>query len=97
MFPCDIDLTPTPSHDAKMFTYEVELPTSRKKISFNTLDGEEFTFPYTIDTIPNSPARHKLPTQAKNNVWIIDIHGKEPIKEKGEIDETYFYQTQRGK
>ena len=45
------------------------------KIGFNLLDDEDFTIPYAIDTIPNSPVSHKLPTKSKNNVWIIAING----------------------
>ena len=41
---------------------------SRKKIGFNLLDDKDFTIPYITDTIPNSPAGHKLPSQAKRNM-----------------------------
>ena len=47
-----------------MIRYEIELPPSGNKIGFNLLDDEDFTIPYLIDTIPNSPAGHQLPTQA---------------------------------
>ena len=62
-----------------MITYEIELPASGKKISFNLLDDDDFTIPYIIDTIMNPSAGHKLPTQDNNNVLIISINGEEPI------------------
>ena len=46
-----------------------------RKLVFILLEDEDFTTPYVIDTIPNSPAGHKLPTKAKKNVWIITING----------------------
>ena len=58
-----------------MLTYEIELPPAGKKISYNLLNDEDFTIPYVVDTIPNSPAGHQLPTQDKRNLWIIYING----------------------
>ena len=75
MIPCELDLTLTSFWYAKIITYEIELPTSGKKFVFNFLYGEDFTILYITDSIPNSPAGHKLPTQAKLNVWIIAING----------------------
>ena len=43
---------------------------------FNLLDDNDFTIQYIIDTITNLPSGHKLPTQDKKNVWIININGK---------------------
>ena len=40
------------------------------------MDDEDFTIPYINDTIPDSPAGHQFPTQAKQNVWIIAINGE---------------------
>ena len=97
MIPCELDITSTPFHDTKMLTYELEVPTDGKKIGFNLLDDEDFTIPYVIDTIPNSPDGHKLLTQAKKNVWIIAINGEDPITAQGEIDELNSHQTPRGK
>ena len=34
------------------------------------MDDEDSKLPYITDTIPNSPAAHQIPTQAKLNVWI---------------------------
>ena len=48
--------------------YEIELTPSGRKIGFNILDDEDFTTPYITDTIPNSPAGHKLPAQALKKV-----------------------------
>ena len=53
MIPFKLDLTFTP-----ILTYEIKLPPTGKKISFNLLGGEYFTIPYVTDTIPNSPAGH---------------------------------------
>ena len=48
----------------QQFLYEIELTPAGKKIGFNLFYDEYFTIPYVIDTIPNSPAGHQLPTQA---------------------------------
>ena len=55
--------------------YMIDLPPDRKKIGFNLLDGDDFTIPYIIDAIPNSPAGHHLPTQAKTHFCIVVING----------------------
>ena len=43
----------------------MELPPAGNKIGSNLLDDEDFTILYVADTIPNSPAGHQPPTQAK--------------------------------
>ena len=63
MIPCELDLTSTPFKDETIFTYDIELPPSGKKIGFNLLDDDDFTIPYITDTIPNSPAGHQLPSR----------------------------------
>ena len=73
------------------------MPPSGKKISFNLLDDEDFTIPYITDTILNSPAGNRLPSQAKRKVWIIDINVEEPITSQGVLDELNHHQTPRGK
>ena len=83
--------------DKTILTYEIELPTSGKKVSFNLLNDEDFTIPYITDTIPNSPAGHQLPTQAKHNVWIIAINGEEHITSQGELGEINHHQNTHGK
>ena len=50
-----------------------------------------------IDTTPNSPAGHKLLTQAKRNVKVVDINVEEPITYQGAIYEIQHHQTPRGK
>ena len=80
-----------------MITYEIELPPSGKKFGFNLLDDEDFTIPFITDTTPNSPDGQKLPTQAKQNVWIIDINAEEPITDKCALDELNQHQTPFGK
>ena len=75
LIPCKPDITYTPFSDETIITYEIELPPSGKKIGFNLLDDEDFTIPYITNTIPNSPAGHQLPLQAKINVWIVAING----------------------
>ena len=51
------------------------------------MNDEYFTIPYIIDTIPNYSAGHRLPTQAKKNVWIIPINWEEPITDQGALNE----------
>ena len=75
LIPCKLDITSTWFSDDTIITYDIELPPSGKKIGFNLLDDEYFTIPYITDNIPNSPAGRQLPSQAKRNVWIIDING----------------------
>ena len=62
MITCELDLTSTPFIDTTSIIYGIELPPAGKKFGFNLLDDEDFTIPYVIDTIPNSPASHQLPT-----------------------------------
>ena len=67
MVPYDLDLASTTFCDETIITYEIELPTTVKKIGYNLLDDDEFTISYIFDTIPNSPAGNQLPTQVGNN------------------------------
>ena len=55
--------------------YEIDLPTSGRKVGFNLLDYGDFTIPNITDTIPNSPVGHQLPTQCKQNLCIIATNG----------------------
>ena len=71
---CEIDITSTPFCDTTIITYEIELPPYGNKIGINLSDDEDFTIPYVIDTIPNSPDGHQLSTQSKKIVWIIAIN-----------------------
>ena len=75
MIPCELDLTYNSFSSTTILTYEIELPPYEKKIGFSLLDDEDFTILYVTDIIPNSPAGHQLPTQAKLNAWIIAING----------------------
>ena len=95
--PCELDLTSTPFRDEIIIIYEIELPTSGKKIGFNLLDDEYFTIPYITDTISNSQARHQLQSQAKINVWIVAINVEEPITAQDVLDELNRHQNPRGK
>ena len=95
MIPCELDITSTPFSDTKTITYDIELPPFGKKVGFNLLDDEYFTIPYITDTTPNSPAGHKFLQQSKQNVWIIDINGEEPITAQGALDELSRHQTPR--
>ena len=79
MIPCELGLTTTPFCDTPILTYEIELPTALNNVDFNLMDDEDFIIPYITDTIPNWPAGNQLPTQDKQNLWIIDINGEEPI------------------
>ena len=49
LIPCQLDLITTPFSDATILTYEIELPTSVKKVGFNLMDDEYFTIPYITD------------------------------------------------
>ena len=86
LIPCELDFISTPFRDKKILSYEIELPPSGRKVGFNLLDDEYFTIPYITDTIPNSPAVHQFPAQAKLNVWIIAINGEYHITNQGILD-----------
>ena len=81
----------------QQFKYEIDLPPSRKKTSFNLIDYEYFTIPYANDKIPNSPSCHQIPTQAKQNVWIGAINVDDSITTQGAHDELNGHQTKHGK
>ena len=61
------------------------------------MDDEDFTILYITDTITNSPAGYQIQTQAKLNVWIIDINGEEHLTAQGAIDDLNCHKTPRGK
>ena len=61
------------------------------------MDDEDFTIPYVIDTIPNSPTVHQLPKQANKNIFIIAINEEDRITAQGAPDELNYNQTQHGK
>ena len=86
MVPCKLDITSTPFSYETIIAYDIYLPPYGKKFGFNLLDDEYFTIPYITDTIPNSPAGHQLISQAKINVWILDINGEEPITSQSVLD-----------
>ena len=67
------------------------------KFGFNLLDDKDFTIPYITDTTPNSPAGHKLTTQAQQNLWIIVINGEDATTAQGALDELNHHQNQHGK
>ena len=93
LIPCKIYLTSTPFSDEKIITYNIELPHSGNKIGFNLLYDDGFTILYITDTIPNSPDGRQLPSQAKRNVWILDINVEEPIIAQCVLDELNLHQT----
>ena len=97
MIPCELDVTSNSFCDTTILKYDIELSPSVNKFVFNLLDDEDFTIPYITDTIPNSPAGHQLPTQAKLNVWIVAINGKGPITAQFAVDELNPHKTPRGK
>ena len=74
-------------------TYEIELPHYGKKIRLNLLNDEDFKIPYVIDIIQNSPDGHQIPTQAKKNVWIIDINIEDPTTDQDTLVEIHYHQT----
>ena len=61
------------------------------------MGGEVFTTPYVIERIPNSPANHQHPTQAKKNSWIISTNGEDPIIDQDALDELNTHQNPYGK
>ena len=73
------------------------VPPAGTKIYFNLLDDEYFTISYVIDTIPNSPDSHQLPTQAKKNVWVIAINVEYSIIDQDALDELQRHETPCGK
>ena len=75
MIPCELDLKFTPFHDTTIITYKIELPPSGNKIGLNLLYDDDFTMPYVIDVIPNSPVGNQLTTHTKKNLCIIAIKG----------------------
>ena len=91
------DITSTPFGDEKIITYDIELPTSGKKVGFNLLDNEYFAITYITDTTTNSLAGHQPPSQANINVWIVAINGEEPITYQGVLDELNHHKTPRVK
>ena len=93
MIPCEFDITFIPLCDTTILTYEIELPPGGNKIGFNLMDGEDFTIPYVTDTIANSLAGHQLPTQSKQNVWVISINEEDPITSQDTLDELNRHQT----
>ena len=66
LIPCELDLSSTPfCYIETIITYEIELLPSGKKIGLNFMDDYDFTAPYILDAITNSPTGHQLKTQAK--------------------------------
>ena len=61
------------------------------------MDYADFTIPYIIDSITNSPADNKLTTQADDKSGIIHINGEEAITFKLTLDEIHIYRTQCSK
>ena len=61
------------------------------------MNNYDLTIPHILDTIPNSPSGNQLPSQAKNNLWILEIDIGDPIISKGELEEIKQYQTYKGK
>ena len=97
MIPCGLDITSTQFFYTTIITYEIELPSSIKKVGFNLLDDEYFTIPFVADTIPNFPTGRQLPTQAKRNLGIIAINGEDNSTVEYALDELNRHQNWRGK
>ena len=91
MIPCELDISSTTFEDVKIITYEIKLPSIGNQIGFNLMDDDDFKTPYIIDTIPNFPVSHKLPTQDKKNAWIISINVEDIITTKGELEKLQHY------
>ena len=96
LIPCELDITPTPFSDETIITYNIDLPTSGKKVGFNLLENEDFTILYITDTIPNSRAGRQLPSQANINVCSVAINWEEPITAQGVLDELDRHQNTWG-
>ena len=97
MIPFELYLASTPFCDATILTYEIKLPPSGKKVSFDLLYDEDFTIPCITDTTPNSPYVRQIQTQVKRNVCIRAINSKEPITAQGSLDELNCHQNPREK
>ena len=97
LIPCELDLTSTLFSDKTILAYEIELPPSRNKFGPTLLDEEYFTIPYIIDIITNLRASRQLPTQAKQNMWVVAINGEDSLTTQGAIDELNKHQTPRRK
>ena len=97
LIPFELYIRSTPFCDKTIVTYEIELPPAGKKIGFDLLDDEYFTIPCVIDTIPNSPAGHQLPTQDNKIVWIVSINRSDPITDKGALNVLNSHKTSRVK
>ena len=93
LIPCELDLKYNLCFDRTIITYEIQLSPSEKKVGFYLLDDKYFTFPYINYSIPNPPSGHQLPLEAKQNVWIIHIHGENPNKTQYALDEINQHQT----
>ena len=61
------------------------------------MDYDIWTIIYILDIIPNYPAGHRLISQAKNNVCIVEIDGDEEINAKGPLEYIQSNQTNKGK
>ena len=61
------------------------------------MDDYYFTIQYILDVIPKSPAGHKIPAQAKNNIRIITINVEDTITAKDTIYELKHCHNQCGK
>ena len=97
MIPFELDLTSTTFSNITIIADEIELTYPGKNVGFNLLDDEYFTISYVIDTTPNSSGCHRLPSQDKWNLWIIDINQEDPITAQGAPDELNHHQNTRGK
>ena len=58
LVPFELDIASTPFHDATITIYKIEFTPAGKKTGFKFLDDKDFTIPYIIDEIPNSPNSH---------------------------------------
>ena len=60
------------------------------------MDDDDFNIPYILETTPNSLEGHQLISQAKNNVWIVEIDGQETINSEGAPEEIQKHQYNKG-
>ena len=83
----------------KFIPYEIELPTSGKKIGFILLDDKDSTISYIIHIIKIHHPVNQLPTQYMNNVrvrwhkWVRNHHSKSVAS----VESTWLYPHMRTK
>ena len=93
----ELKLSDTPFTKSTIVNYELEIPPQGKKFGINLMDDDDFNIPYIVELVPNYLAGHKLPDQAKNNFFIVEIYGEYSIVYKGDLEEIKLHQPNKVK